>query len=89
MKDRVSSLKSFSKPTFQSGWFILLLLLSMSTANAQKTPKKPNILYGGACSYFAPVRKFAITPNMVFTYDVYLTIDEVKNIRNAFFKIKK
>lgn len=44
---------------------------------------------GGACSYFAPVRKFAIMPNMVFTYDVYLTIDEVKNIRNAFSKIKK
>ncbi len=44
---------------------------------------------GGACSYFAPVRKFAITPNLVFTYDVYLAIDEVKNIRQAFSKIKK
>lgn len=44
--------------------------------------------WGGACSYFAPLRKFSITPGMVFTYDVYLTIDKIENMRNAFYKLK-
>lgn len=43
---------------------------------------------GSACSYFAPVRKFSITPGFVFRYDVYLTIDQVDKIREAFYKIK-
>ncbi len=45
--------------------------------------------WGGACSYLAPVRKFSITPGMVFTYDVYLTIDKVDAMRDAFYNLKK
>lgn len=44
---------------------------------------------GEACSYFAPIRKFSISPGLVFTYDVFLTIDDVENMRSAFYKIKK
>lgn len=43
--------------------------------------------YGGACSYLAPVRKFSIKPGFVFTYDVYLMIDKLPEIREAFYKI--
>jgi hypothetical protein len=43
--------------------------------------------YGGACSYLAPVRKFSIKPGFVFTYDVYLIIDKLTEIREAFYKI--
>lgn len=43
--------------------------------------------YAGACSYFAPVRKFSITPGLVFTYDVYMTIDDVSNMRQRFYQI--
>jgi hypothetical protein len=38
----------------------------------------------GACSYFAPVTTFAITPGMVFEYDVYLTCGTVEEIRERF-----
>ena len=45
--------------------------------------------YAGACSYLAPVRKFSIKPGSVFQYDVYLTIDKVDNMREAFNKMKQ
>ena len=41
----------------------------------------------GSCSYFAPIRKFAIEPGMVFTYDVYLTIGTADEIRERFRRI--
>lgn len=44
---------------------------------------------GAACSYFAPLRKFAIEPGMVFEYDVYLVIGEVGTIRETFGTIHK
>jgi hypothetical protein len=38
----------------------------------------------GACSYFAPVVKFAITPGKVFAYDVFLTLGGSAEIRKTF-----
>jgi hypothetical protein len=38
----------------------------------------------GACSYFAPLTKFGITPDKVFEYDVYLTAGKTDEIRAAF-----
>ncbi len=42
----------------------------------------------GACSYFAPIRTFAITKDLVFEYDVYLYIGTVDQIRNTFYEIR-
>lgn len=39
---------------------------------------------GSACSYFAPVRSFAVIKGMIFEYDVYLYIGTVTEIRDAF-----
>lgn len=39
------------------------------------------------CSYFAPLTTMSIKPGETFTYDVYVTIDTVKNIRALFKKI--
>ena len=36
----------------------------------------------GSCSYFAPLTKFAITPGLVFTYDLYLTCGTLAQIRS-------
>jgi len=41
----------------------------------------------GACSYFAPLINFAITPGKVFEYDVYLTLGKSGEIRDAFHQI--
>jgi hypothetical protein len=38
----------------------------------------------GACSYFAPVVKFAITPGKVFAYDLFLTPGKSGEIRETF-----
>ena len=38
----------------------------------------------GACSYFAPLVKFAITPGFVFEYDVFLTLGSSTEIRERF-----
>lgn len=38
----------------------------------------------GACSYFAPLTTFAITPGTVFEYDAYLTCGQVDEIRATF-----
>lgn len=39
---------------------------------------------GGGCSYFAPIRTMAITPGLVFEYDVYLTIGTAEEMRARF-----
>ena len=39
---------------------------------------------GSACSYFSPIRSFAVTPGLRFQYDVYLTIGSVDEIRARF-----
>ena len=39
---------------------------------------------GGGCSYFAPIRNFAVTKGLVLEYDVYLYIGTVEEIRSAF-----
>jgi hypothetical protein len=44
---------------------------------------------GSACSYFAPIRTFAVTPGMNFTYDVYLTLGTVEEIRQRFAEINR
>lgn len=38
----------------------------------------------GSCSYFAPLKRFAITPGMIFEYDVWLTIGTANEIRERF-----
>ena len=42
---------------------------------------------GSACSYFAPVRTFAVTPGLEFRYKVFLTIGSLEEIRERFGKI--
>jgi hypothetical protein len=44
---------------------------------------------GGGCSYFAPIRTMAITPGLVFEYDVYLTIGTAEEMRDRFKPIAK
>ena len=41
----------------------------------------------GACSYFAPVKSFAITPGLQFEYDVWLTLGSAAEIRQRFGRI--
>uniref|UniRef100_UPI00375123B5 hypothetical protein n=1 Tax=Armatimonas sp. TaxID=1872638 RepID=UPI00375123B5 len=36
----------------------------------------------GSCSYFAPLTKFAITPGLVFIYDLSLTCGTLPQIRS-------
>lgn len=43
---------------------------------------------GGGCSYFAPVKQFAITPGFVYEYDVYLIIGRVDEIRAAAYRLQ-
>ncbi len=38
----------------------------------------------GACSYFAPLVRFAVKPGFEFEYDVYVTIGQLDAIRSAF-----
>lgn len=44
---------------------------------------------GGGCSYFAPVKKFAITPGFKYEYDVYLMIGKVEQIREEVYRLQK
>jgi len=41
----------------------------------------------GSCSYFAPLKSFAITPGLKFEYDVWLTIGSGEEIRKRFEEI--
>lgn len=43
----------------------------------------------GACSYFAPLTEFAITPGFSFDYDLYLTIGSAEEIRGRFLEIHR
>jgi hypothetical protein len=43
----------------------------------------------GSCSYFAPLKAFAITPGLVFQYDVWFAIGTADEIRKDFAKLKK
>lgn len=43
---------------------------------------------GGGCSYFAPIKQFAITPGFVYEYDVYLIIGRVDEIRAAAYRLQ-
>ena len=43
----------------------------------------------GSCSYFAPVKRFAITQGMKFEYDVWLTIGRAVEIRERFEQVTK
>ena len=42
----------------------------------------------GSCSYFAPLKSFAITPGLKFEYDVWLTIGSADDIRARFADIR-
>jgi hypothetical protein len=42
-----------------------------------------------ACSYFAPLTRFAITPGKVFEYDLYATIGTIDQIRDRFQTIRQ
>jgi hypothetical protein len=43
----------------------------------------------GACSYFAPITRFAIKPGLVFEYEVFLTLGKTREIRSAFSALQK
>jgi hypothetical protein len=42
----------------------------------------------GSCSYFAPLKSFAITPGLTFEYDVWLTIGSAEEIRDRFRQLR-
>lgn len=44
---------------------------------------------GSACSYFAPILRFNVKPKLVFTYDLYITIGNIDQIRDRFNKIRE
>jgi hypothetical protein len=54
------------------------------TTDRHPGPPGPPGPKGGGCSYFAPLRTMAITPGLVFEYDVYLTIGTAEEIRHRF-----
>ena len=43
----------------------------------------------GACSYFAPITRFAIKPGFVFEYDLFMTLGTAEQIRTSFEAIHK
>lgn len=43
---------------------------------------------GSSCSYVAPLRTFALTKGLVVTYDAYLTIGKLSEIKKTITKIK-
>ena len=43
----------------------------------------------GSCSYFAPLVRLAITRGMVYSYDVYLTIGSLDEIRDRFYALHR
>ena len=43
----------------------------------------------GACSYFAPLTRFAITPDFRWEYDLWLTLGTVEEIRAAFDRLHR
>ena len=42
-----------------------------------------------SCSYFAPLKNFAITPGIVFEYEVFLTVGTSSEIRETFRQLQK
>jgi len=40
--------------------------------------------HAGSCSYFAPLKKFAVTPGLDFSYNLYLTVGAESEIRSRF-----
>ena len=43
---------------------------------------------GSACSYLAPLRTFAITPNLSFSYVAYFTLGNAETIRKRFAQLR-
>ncbi len=52
------------------------------TGNGKQGPS------GSACSYVAPLRKFALKPGLTVEYDFYLTIGRLNEIQKRFLKLK-
>ena len=50
--------------------------------------KGPSGPAGSGCSYFAPIRKFAITKDLRLEYDVFITIGKIDEIRERFYEIR-
>lgn len=44
---------------------------------------------GSDCSYIAPVRRFALTPDLTFSYTAYFTLGDVDTIRERFAKLSE
>jgi len=44
---------------------------------------------GSGCSYFAPIRTMAIEPGFAFSYEVYLTIGTITQMRGRFDKLRQ
>jgi hypothetical protein len=43
----------------------------------------------GACSYIAPLKRFALTPGLVFEYDAWITTGSLGQIRERFATLHK
>ncbi|MDB6134858.1 MAG: hypothetical protein JWM59_3101 [Verrucomicrobiales bacterium] len=59
---------------------------SMENLTCYRFGKNPDAK--GACSYCAPLIRFAITPGKVFEYDAWVTAGSVDEIRTAFAKLQ-
>jgi hypothetical protein len=56
---------------------------------AYRVGKNDNIPSRGDSCYCAPIITQALVPNTVFSYDLYIALGTVDNIRNIFYRIKK
>ncbi len=44
---------------------------------------------GSSCSYIAPLRTFALTPDLTYSYEAYLTLGSVEQIRSRFSELPR
>lgn len=69
------------------GWGIGVYTPGTELSTTYRFGSGPGGPMSGACSYFAPIKVFAVTQGLAYSYDVYMTIGTVEEIRAAFYAI--
>lgn len=70
-----------------TGWGIGVYTPGTELSTTYRFGSGPGGPMSGACSYFAPIRTFAVTEGLSYTYDVYMMIGTVGELREAFYAI--
>jgi hypothetical protein len=71
----------------QRDWGLGVYVPGQTRITTYRHPGKPGPT-GGGCSYFAPVSTMTITNRFDFSYDVYITIGTVDEIRGRFAAVR-